>query len=101
MLLLPERLAATTCDLIHALLAWQPLNRLGCLTGGAADVKAHALFTGEDWAALLAQQRPAPYVPPLSHASDTAHFRCIEDATGFVDEPEYDYDGPPEWDRDF
>ena len=98
---LPGGLSVPLCDLIRRLLAFHPLNRLGCLTGEAADVKAHALFASEDWDALLAQRRAAPYVPKLRHAADTSHFRHIEDAAGFVDEPEYDYAGPPEWDRDF
>ena len=98
---LPPRLSPALCDLVKRLLAFESLNRLGCLTGEASDVKAHALFAGEDWAALLAQRRPPPHVPSLAHAADASHFRWTEDAAGFVDEPEYDFDGPPEWDRDY
>ena len=40
-------------------------KRLGCLPGGAADVRAHCWFRSVDWAAAAAGQ----LVPPFRHAS--------------------------------
>jgi len=98
---LPPQLSPRVCDLVRRLLTIEPLNRLGCLTGEASDVKNHALFAGYDWGALLAQRLPPPKVPLLAHDADTSLFRSTEDAPEFVDEPEYDFDGPTDWDRDY
>ena len=98
---LPPQLSPRVCDLVRRLLSIEPLNRLGCLTGEASDVKKHALFAGYDWGALLAQRLPSPHVPLLAHDADTSLFRSTEDAPEFVEEPEYDFDGPADWDRDY
>eukprot|EP00953_Heterococcus_sp_UTEX-ZZ885_P037095 19082-Heterococcus_DN1.PRE.1 len=39
-------------DFIQQLLHWDPAQRLGNVTGGAAAVKAHPIFTGIDWGTL-------------------------------------------------
>ena len=52
-------------DIIKRLLTANPAQRLGCLRGGAADVKSHEFFKRTDWAALLARRVPPPIKPVL------------------------------------
>jgi protein kinase A len=79
-------------------------KRLGCLRGGAGDVKAHRFFRGLDWEALTRKAVRPPWVPTLRHALDTSCF----------DEYDEDDDSPPlrggggggggaadDWDKDF
>lgn len=45
-------------------------SRLGCMVGGAADVKAHAWFQGTDWDAAVAFR----LLPPILCAQhDSGH----------------------------
>ena len=96
----PAHLTPPLCDAVRGLLKFDPLNRLGCLTDGAEDVKRHAFFASEDWPALLKQERPPPFVPPLTSAVDTSNFDEALDDAAFLTEPPYDYT-QNEWDRDF
>ena len=79
------------CDAVRGLLKFESLNRLGCLTDGAADVKRHPFFAAEDWDALLAQSTPPPFVPKLTSNTDTSNFEEAFVDRSFVDEPAYDY----------
>ena len=95
-----SRLSPELCDAVRGLLKFESLNRLGCLTDGAADVKRHPFFAAEDWGALLTHKRPPPFVPTLSSVTDTSNFdEAIADES-FLNEPAYDY-SKDEWDRDF
>ena len=95
-----SRLSPELCDAVRGLLKFESLNRLGCLTDGAADVKRHPFFAAEDWDALLAQSTPPPFVPKLTSNTDTSNFEEAFVDRSFVDEPAYDY-SKDEWDRDF
>lgn len=87
--------------LISCLLVKDATKRLGCLRGGAGDVKGHRFFRGLDWEALTRKAVRPPWVPPLRGPTDTS---CFD---------EYDEDdGPPpkggggagsadDWDKDF
>ena len=86
-----RRLSAELCDAVRGFLKWESLNRLGCLTDGASDVKQHPFFAVEDWEALLAQTRPPPFVPTLSDPTDTRNFDDAVADGSFLNEPEYDY----------
>lgn len=102
----PSRLTAELRNIVKQLLTWNSLNRLGCLTQGAVDVRAHRFYAAVDWAALEAQRQPAPFVPNFTHAADTSNFRSSEwfeqqDDNSFVrEQPEYEYDANS-WDCDF
>lgn len=61
---LPSRLMPETCEMIEALLAFDPLTRIGCLTSGAADVMAQPFFRSVNWVALERRELPPPYMPP-------------------------------------
>jgi protein kinase A len=39
-------------NFIQQLVHWDPAQRLGNVTGGAAAVKAHPFFNGIDWSTL-------------------------------------------------
>ena len=88
------------CDAVRGFLKFDALNRLGCLTDAASDVKDHPFFAAEDWDALLAQKTTPPFVPQLSSLTDTSNFDEAVIDEQFLNEPEYDY-SMDEWDRDF
>ena len=62
---------AKTDRLILALLQKKAAMRLGCLSGGFADLRSHDYFDGFAWAALQAQAMPPPFLPTL-HARAAA-----------------------------
>ena len=95
-----SRLSADLCDAVRGFLKFDALNRLGCLTDAASDVKDHPFFAAEDWDALLAQKTTPPFVPQLSSLTDTSNFDEAVIDEQFLNEPEYDY-SMDEWDRDF
>jgi len=100
-LYLPSRLSTPLCDIIKRLLAWDPLTRIGCLTDGAVDVKAHCFFADIDWDKLFEMELPPPHVPELRSATDMSHFDDPTVEPGFLNEPEYDYSASTQWDIDF
>jgi len=69
-------------QLILQLLTKELPRRLGCMRGGAADVKAHPFFSRStssgggpmDWGALRRRALTAPWRPKLSNALDTSNF---------------------------
>jgi len=61
-------------DLVKRFLTADKDQRLGCVMGGAADIRRHKFFRGVDWAALAGQQIPAPIVPMVSSPLDTHYF---------------------------
>ena len=48
----PAHFSAAARDLVRRLLTADLSSRIGCLAGGAGDVKRHAWFRGVDWALL-------------------------------------------------
>eukprot|EP00325_Prymnesiales_sp_UTEX-LB-985_P005266 CAMPEP_0174702334 /NCGR_PEP_ID=MMETSP1094-20130205/6653_1 /TAXON_ID=156173 /ORGANISM="Chrysochromulina brevifilum, Strain UTEX LB 985" /LENGTH=219 /DNA_ID=CAMNT_0015900097 /DNA_START=38 /DNA_END=694 /DNA_ORIENTATION=+ len=74
MLSYPSRLSVDICDCIEALLAWEPLERAGCLTDGAASVKRLAFFQPVEWACLLARQLVPPHKPTIQDGADMCNF---------------------------
>ena len=98
--------------LVEALLAQDPLQRLGCLKAGVRDVEGHAVYAENkgsgaegpeetsraafDWSAMRRFEMPAPWVPDLSGgAKDVSNFDDIYD-----DEEEdiWPYDGDATFD---
>ena len=69
-------------DLILAVCAVNPSQRLGNIAGGAQRVKDHEFFAGIDWDALYWKRVKGPIVPRWSGGLDA---RCFDD-----------YENPPE-----
>jgi serine/threonine protein kinase/CRP-like cAMP-binding protein len=96
----PDYMSKELTNAVRSFLNFDALNRLGCLTDGAGDVKSHPFFAAEDWKGLLAQTRPPPFIPKLKSQTDTSNFDEALQDDMFVNEPPYDY-SRDEWDRDF
>ena len=73
-------------------------KRLGCLRGGAGDIKAHRFFRGMDWDALARKERPVPWRPSLRGALDTSHFDAYDEDDRL---DAYRDDELAGWDNDF
>jgi protein kinase A len=56
----PSHISPHARDLIRRLLQADLSKRLGCLAGGAGDVKTHPWFRSVNWAAVKARRVPAP-----------------------------------------
>ena len=84
-------------DLVLALLAKDPTKRLGCMLGGAEEVRAHPFFRHVDWDAMLAKRAPAPWRPLLASPLDTSNFDSYDEHDAC--EP-YADDGT-QWDASF
>jgi len=54
----PAHFSPAAKDLVRRLLTPDLSLRLGCLAGGASDVRKHAWFRGIDWSALAAARTP-------------------------------------------
>lgn len=61
-------------DLIQRLLTKDVSKRIGCLRGGAGDIREHRFFKSLNFDELYAKSIPAPWKPPLSSPLDTSHF---------------------------
>lgn len=59
------------------LLAKDPAQRLGCLGGGASEVKAHPLFRSINFKRLEAGMLQAPFIPDVSHGKGLARLNDI------------------------
>ena len=69
-------------DVITRLLARDASKRLGCLRGGADDVRAHRFFASVDWPALRRRELVSPWKPRLASTLDTSCFDSYaEEAT--------------------
>jgi len=66
-------------ELILRLLAREVPRRIGCLHGGAADVREHKFFQTIDWDELRARRLPTPWVPHLSSPLDTSNFDAYDE----------------------
>jgi cGMP-dependent protein kinase len=84
--------------MIKGLLTTQPHMRLGCMAGGAVDIKSHMFYKGFSWNKLLQKEIKAPWIPKLKSKQDTSLFEPPED-----DEiiRQYNNDDPSGWEKDF
>lgn len=76
----PKHFSPEARDLIRKLLSADRTKRLGCLRGGAADIKEHPWFARVNWEALYACAVPAPFVPKLKDEKDTSNFDDYPDS---------------------
>lgn len=84
-------------DLIQRLLVKDVTKRLGCLRGGASDVKAHRFFRTIDWDALYRKAVPAPWRPVVRSLVDTSNFDQYDEDDRV--EPYRAGDDPNAWDK--
>jgi len=61
-------------DMVKRLLTADKNARLGCILGGAADIRRHKFFRGVDWHALAGGQIQAPIIPQVANDLDTHYF---------------------------
>ena len=71
-------------------------RRLGCLRGGAGDVKSHRFFRHIDFDLLLRKALQPPWKPKLAGTLDTSNFEPYEE-----DDTVEPYSGDDAWDREF
>lgn len=90
-----NKLPPTVSHLIKKLCKPMPIDRLGCLKGGAQDIRNHRWFKGFEWDKLYAKTLRAPWVPRLKSNTDTSHF---DHFPGDNDIPPDDFSG---WDENF
>mmetsp|Transcript_15572 Transcript_15572/g.20533 ORF Transcript_15572/g.20533 Transcript_15572/m.20533 type:complete len:332 (+) Transcript_15572:228-1223(+) len=81
-------------SMIKKLLVDDLTKRLGCLKGGAGDIKRHKFFNGMDWDALTERKLPAPIVPRVNGATDTSNFDPYPDSTEETRLPVYSGQDP-------
>jgi len=95
----PSQLTPYAKDFIDKLLCVDPTRRLGCLKGGARDVRAHSWFKVIDFKALEAKELPAPYVPKIKSVTDASNFDFYDQDEGKINYPEEDF--PRDMFKDF
>lgn len=61
-------------SLIAGLLEPDLSKRLGCLSGGAEDIKANAWFQGVDWNIVRQKRIQPPWIPELTGDQDFQYF---------------------------
>ena len=59
--------------------------RLGCLKGGASDIKAHPYFKGFDFKSLLRFKTKAPWIPTVSDPLDCSNFEPYDEEDAVVE----------------
>jgi len=85
-------------SVIQALLKKDVAKRLGCMKGGAKDIKQHAWFKSMNWGKLRGSEIKSPWTPPITNPLDTSHFDPYDDEE--EDSQPYRDDGTG-WDDDF
>lgn len=68
-------------DLIKKLLTTDRTKRLGCLRGGAEDIKQHKWFRSINWQACYDKQLQPPFIPPTKAPDDTSMFDEYPEST--------------------
>ena len=81
----------------------KPMERVGCLSGGPADIRKHVFFQKDDfdWGKLLRLELPPPYVPKIKSETDVSNFDRIESKVDFFAGEPYDFSDARQWDVDF
>ncbi|XP_053621045.1 ribosomal protein S6 kinase alpha-4-like isoform X2 [Plodia interpunctella] len=70
----PTEVSPEVQDFIKKLLVKDPRRRLGGGDDDAEELKRHPFFQNLDWEAVARREIPAPFVPQLSHPTDTSNF---------------------------
>ena len=98
-----SRLSSEVVHLVSSLLRSKPMERVGCLSGGPADIRKHVFFQKDDfdWGKLLRLELPPPYVPKIKSETDVSNFDRIESKVDFFAGEPYDFSDARQWDVDF
>lgn len=83
--------------LILQLLVKDLASRLGCMRGGAKDIKAHRFFGAIDWDKLRRKEIAAPWKPRVRDMLDTSNFDSYDER----DKVEPYRDDGSNWDATF
>lgn len=85
-LVFPPKMDPLLVALVKKLLSQNPAFRLGNLSGGVEDIIRDPFFASVDWAATMAGDVKAPYVPPIGDSLDSSNFDEYDEDDGI---PEY------------
>lgn len=66
--------------MIAGLLEQDVSKRLGCLSGGAEDIKNNEWFTGVDWNLVKYKRIQPPWIPELTSQKDIQYFDNYPDS---------------------
>lgn len=81
-----EEIDPSAQDIVHQLLCFDPMLRLGSVTqGGVQAIREHEFFDGVDWNSLLRQK--AEFIPLLQGEEDTSYFdseHYLEDEISYL-----------------
>lgn len=66
----PEKISMAGRQLIAGLLEQDLSKRLGCLSGGAADIQSNEWFIGVDWDIVFQKRIQPPWMPELTSDHD-------------------------------
>ena len=75
----PPRMDPHHVGLIKKLLAFNPVFRIGNLSGGINDIINDPFYSTVDWAEIEERRAVAPYVPEIADALDTANFDEVDE----------------------
>jgi serine/threonine protein kinase len=76
-------------NIVRKLLRADLTKRLGCLKGGADDLKRHKWFQGVDWQLLYEKKLIAAIIPRVTSATDTSNFDPYPDSVEEAGMPMY------------
>ncbi|KAK0178652.1 hypothetical protein PV327_007525 [Microctonus hyperodae] len=92
---MPNDIKSNAANFIRALLRTKPVERLGYLRNGIADIRNHKWFGTFDWKSLQNQSMHSPIIPKVKSHLDTKHFDSYPIGNEIVGS---DFSG---WDEDF
>ena len=98
----PDLVSTPAVGVIRSLLRSKCMQRLGCKSGGAADVRLHPFFEtdGFEIDKLISFEIPPPYTPTITDDAQR-NFDKVEGGTEFFGQPPYDYYDQTQWDYTF
>ncbi|KAI5076604.1 hypothetical protein GOP47_0008669 [Adiantum capillus-veneris] len=85
-LVFPPHFSRSAKDLIRKLLTADLSKRLGCLKGGADDIKNHSWFANVDWDNVLKKRESPPIRPKVAGPDDTSNFEDYSSLEPLKDE---------------
>jgi cGMP-dependent protein kinase len=93
----PNKVDKLSRSLVIKLLNRNPGKRLGSLSGGGEQVRAHPYFDGIDWPSLLDRKVKMPWKPKIKNSMDTSNFDEFDDE----DDEDSEYNGRQSWCKAF
>ena len=93
----PNKVDKLSRSLVIKLLNRNPGKRLGSLSGGGEQVRAHPYFDGIDWPSLLDRKVKMPWKLKIKNSMDTSNFDEFDDE----DDEDSEYNGRQSWCKAF